>query len=169
VRTSFAMTINKSPGQSLERVGVWLEESVFSHGQLYVACSRVGDPSNLKFSIKKNNDIAGAMPWLYMPVIFAALGMTCPAWTFPENDLPQQWDDWPIIETRVSTYSTAFESDQPAIEEFLEDNFDTPSRDHLTVDAQDHLIHDHYSHVPAVALAAQEMQEWAIEQHERHW
>jgi len=54
VRTCFAMTINKSKGQSLERVGVWLEESVFSQGQLYVACSRVGDPSNIKFAIKKH-------------------------------------------------------------------------------------------------------------------
>jgi hypothetical protein len=43
---------------------------------------------------------------------------------------------------------------------------DTPSRDHLTADAQGHIIHDRYSHVPAVALAAQEMQEWAIEQQE---
>jgi hypothetical protein len=53
----------------------------------------------------------------------------------------------------------------------LEDNFDPPSRDHLTADAQDYLIHDRYSHVPAVALVAQEMQEmqeWAIEQQERH-
>ena len=56
VRTSFAMTINKSQGQSLARVGVWLEESVFSHGQLYVACSRVGNPSNIKYAIKKHND-----------------------------------------------------------------------------------------------------------------
>jgi hypothetical protein len=39
----------------------------------------------------------------------------------------------------------------------------------LTDDAQDYLIHDRYSHVPAVALSAQEMQEWAIEQQERHW
>ena len=97
-----------------------------------------------------------------MPVIFAALGITCPAWTFPGTDLPQQWDNW------VSTYSMAFETDQPAIDEFLEDNFDTASRDHLTADAQDHLIHDRYSHVPAVALVAQEMQEWAIEQQQRH-
>jgi hypothetical protein len=104
------------------------------------------------------NIIGATLSWLYMPIIFAALGMTCQAWTFPESDLPQQWDNW------VSIYSTAFESDQPAVDEFLEDNFDTPGRDHLTADAQDHLIHDRYSHVPAVALAAQEMQEWAIEQ-----
>lgn len=34
VRTAFAMTINKSQGQSLTKVGVWLEDSVFTHGQL---------------------------------------------------------------------------------------------------------------------------------------
>lgn len=42
VRLAFAMTINKSQGQSLEVAGLQLTEPVFSHGQLYVACSRVG-------------------------------------------------------------------------------------------------------------------------------
>lgn len=47
VRLSFAMSINKAQGQTLHVCGVNLEESCFSHGQLYVACSRVGTPSRL--------------------------------------------------------------------------------------------------------------------------
>ena len=47
VRLAFAMTINKSQGQSLKVAGLNLENPCFSHGQLYVACSRVGMPKNL--------------------------------------------------------------------------------------------------------------------------
>ncbi|XP_050065533.1 uncharacterized protein LOC126554507 [Aphis gossypii] len=43
VRLAFAMTINKSQGQSLSVCGINLENHCFSHGQLYVACSRVGN------------------------------------------------------------------------------------------------------------------------------
>ena len=53
VRVCFAMTINKSQGQTLQNVGVWLNDSCFAHGQLYVAVSRVGSPSKIKFAIRK--------------------------------------------------------------------------------------------------------------------
>ena len=38
---AFAMTINKSQGGTFDKVGIDLSTSVFSHGQLYVALSRV--------------------------------------------------------------------------------------------------------------------------------
>jgi ATP-dependent DNA helicase PIF1 len=47
VRLAFAITINKSQGQSIKDIGVDLRSSCFCHGQLYVACSRVGSPKNL--------------------------------------------------------------------------------------------------------------------------
>ena len=47
VRLSFAMTINKSQGQTFDKVGILLEKSVFTHGQLYVALSRVKSMSSL--------------------------------------------------------------------------------------------------------------------------
>ena len=53
VRVAFATTINKSQGQTMKNVGVWLRGQVFGHGQLYVACSRVSAPSQLRFAIKK--------------------------------------------------------------------------------------------------------------------
>lgn len=47
IRLAFAITINKSQGQTILTCGLDLENTCFSHGQLYVACSRVGMSSNL--------------------------------------------------------------------------------------------------------------------------
>lgn len=47
LRVAFAMTINKAQGLKLQRVGVYLQDDVFSQGQLYVALSRCGDDLNL--------------------------------------------------------------------------------------------------------------------------
>ena len=52
VRPAFAITINKSQGQTMKEIGVWLRGQVFTHGQLYVACSRVGKPDSLRFAVK---------------------------------------------------------------------------------------------------------------------
>jgi ATP-dependent DNA helicase PIF1 len=46
VRLAFSMSINKSQGQSMTVMGCDLVTPCFSHGQLYVACSRVGSRSN---------------------------------------------------------------------------------------------------------------------------
>ena len=48
VRLCFAMTINKSQGQSVKYVGLDLRRPVFTHGQFYVGISRVTSVSNIK-------------------------------------------------------------------------------------------------------------------------
>ena len=40
IRPAFCVTINKGQGQSNERVGLYLPEPVFAHGQLYTGFSR---------------------------------------------------------------------------------------------------------------------------------
>ncbi|XP_075109715.1 uncharacterized protein LOC107829250 [Nicotiana tabacum] len=48
---SFDMTINKSQGQSLSHVGLFLKKPVFTHGQLYVSLSRVTTRKGLKILV----------------------------------------------------------------------------------------------------------------------
>jgi ATP-dependent DNA helicase PIF1 len=51
ISVCFAMTINKSQGQSLNRVGLYLPKQVFTHGQLYVAFSRVTKRDGLRVMV----------------------------------------------------------------------------------------------------------------------
>ncbi|KAH1162123.1 hypothetical protein GYH30_000841, partial [Glycine max] len=51
IMLSYAMTINKSQGQSLSMVGLYFPKPVFTHGQLYVALSRVNSAKGLKILI----------------------------------------------------------------------------------------------------------------------
>lgn len=47
IKPCFAMAINKGQGQSFEKVGIDLRTAVFTHGQFYVAASRVTTPQGL--------------------------------------------------------------------------------------------------------------------------
>jgi len=58
VKPTYVMTINKSQGQSLNHVGVDLRVPVFSHGQLYVALSRVTQVSQLTILLPETDDQA---------------------------------------------------------------------------------------------------------------
>ncbi|XP_044588723.1 ATP-dependent DNA helicase PIF1-like [Cotesia glomerata] len=51
IKIAFCMTINKSQGQTFEKIGVDLIKDVFNHGQLYVAFSRVRSWSALTVSL----------------------------------------------------------------------------------------------------------------------
>ena len=51
------MTVNKSQGQTIPNVGVYLPEPVFSHGQLYVAMSRATSRKNIKILAKPPNAV----------------------------------------------------------------------------------------------------------------
>ena len=46
---AFAMTINKSQGQSVKNVGIHFQTPVFTHGQFYVVMSRCTSANRVKF------------------------------------------------------------------------------------------------------------------------
>lgn len=56
VKLAFSMSINKAQGQTLEKVGVYLPDPVFNHGQLYVAISRVRRSGDVKIKIIAGNE-----------------------------------------------------------------------------------------------------------------
>ena len=74
IRISYAMTINKSQGQTLASVGLYLKSPVFTHGQFYVAVSRVTSKSSLKILIENEDGTCGSETRnIVFPEIFHSL------------------------------------------------------------------------------------------------
>ena len=67
---SYAMTINKSQGQSLSFVGLYLEKPIFCHGQLYVAIFKVTSKQGLKILIhdKDNTSLTSTCNIVYKEI-----------------------------------------------------------------------------------------------------
>ena len=57
LRLCFTMTINKSQGQSFNYVSIDLRVPPFTHGQLYVALSRVTNMANLSLLLPPDEAI----------------------------------------------------------------------------------------------------------------
>jgi hypothetical protein len=69
VRLCFAMTINKSQGQSVQHVGLDLRSPVFTHGQFYVGVSRVTSRNNIKVIWDPEDSVAKTKNIVYAEVL----------------------------------------------------------------------------------------------------
>ena len=56
IQLAFAMTINKSQGQTIKHVGIDLRKEVFAHGQLYVALSRATSPKHINVLLPHDSE-----------------------------------------------------------------------------------------------------------------
>ena len=75
VQLAFSVTINKSHGQTLNRVGLYLPNPVFTHGQYYVEISRCGDWQSTKIFIKPSPEGQGIVEGVHFTksIVFRAL------------------------------------------------------------------------------------------------
>ena len=72
----FAMSINKSQGQTLSSVGLFLPRLVFTYGQLYVAASRVKTRGGLKILITDDcGQLSSSTTNVVYPEVFRKIGL----------------------------------------------------------------------------------------------
>ena len=109
VTLAFATTINKSQGDTLKMVGIWLPQPVFGHGQLYVAPSRVGAPDRCVFAFKPilpagpANVTRNIVFQEVLEGVRPALTVTCPAAATATKEVDDitNWTDYDAIEVEM--------------------------------------------------------------------
>ncbi len=62
LRLAYAITINRSQGQELDRTLFDIRDNVFSHGQCYVALSRVRSRQNIAAFINSATEVINGQP-----------------------------------------------------------------------------------------------------------
>ena len=72
IKLSYGLSANKAQGQTLERAGIYLGQDFFSHGQAYVAFSRVGDKNNIKV-LKRRGLGDSKRPCMMKNVVFKSV------------------------------------------------------------------------------------------------
>lgn len=65
VKIAFAMTINKAQGQTFDKISIDLRRDVFTHGQLYVALSRVRSSEYLKIYLDNDRHEKSVKNYVY--------------------------------------------------------------------------------------------------------
>lgn len=84
LRVCYAVTINKSQGQTLTTVGLDLRDDVFCHGQLYVALSRTTASANIRCLVRPErliNGVPHVANCVYEQFILAATGESIPTFS----------------------------------------------------------------------------------------
>lgn len=69
IRLAFAISINKAQGQSVTHVGLDLRVPVFTHGQLYVAFSRVTSHSRIKVLLSPDTSTSATKNIVFKQVL----------------------------------------------------------------------------------------------------
>ena len=109
----------------MKRIGVWLPQAVFGHGQLYVAVSRVGDPNNCTIAIKPASDgvVNCTRNVVFKEVLLGCVaGVQMPEVQTPPTtgELPLVWED---LEADWPDYDAIEDVDDSNFEEELETSY----------------------------------------------
>lgn len=110
IRIAYSLTINKSQGQTLSRIGLDLRSDCFSHGQLYVALSRAKNRHSVMVLLPPDhimNNTPHVENCVYDPFTAAATGQTSSTLpstpppnssrALPPNPPPPPQNTWSIV------------------------------------------------------------------------